>query len=518
MGAIEVNRLRLRCPTDQRERTRFALEDALRTALPDPRRLVLLRRMRIAGPGSGGHAARRQAAVHDGWLAAVADSRHGGADGADTANCVWFENRDEAEALLLAWLLAGRAATGWFWRLALPDWRGRPAADWLRHGLDEAMRQSDDTRALRLVETAIVAGATEILLAAVCGPPAPASGRADGAHVPDGSSSGGAAVGIAGASGAPPGSALRVDRALATRHATPLVLTAAETRLVALLARQGKVASGLLRIVVRALALRQSPALALAPLLLAEIIAQTIAVQTPGGAGRTSAPPAARRVDRSDLDSVADAAPASARADRMRKTNAPPSPDPPPAYHRATDDSEPFPPIAAGPVRAEPISPAQPLAGQRLVSRHAGLWLVIPSLIELGFRDWLSDHPEWLGAHPGRQLLLAIARHHRVPARDPALSLLEPELHPGALPDWTNDWRRALDGWLRRRARRRLHDLIRRPGTIELGDRRLDILFPAAAADIRLRRRALDRDPGWTDWLGLSIRYHFGDISEGFSL
>ena len=45
-----------------------------------------------------------------------------------------------------------------------------------------------------------------------------------------------------------------------------------------------------------------------------------------------------------------------------------------------------------------------------------------------------------------------------------------------------------------------------------LGERdRVLIRFPVATADIRLRRRALDVDPGWTPWLGLVVLYVYRD-------
>jgi hypothetical protein len=71
-------------------------------------------------------------------------------------------------------------------------------------------------------------------------------------------------------------------------------------------------------------------------------------------------------------------------------------------------------------------------------------------------------------------------------------------------------WRQGLDRWLRRTVRRRLHDLVNRPGELDCGESSLMIHYPAADADLALRRHALDRDPGWTRWLGLSIRYNFG--------
>ena len=54
--------------------------------------------------------------------------------------------------------------------------------------------------------------------------------------------------------------------------------------------------------------------------------------------------------------------------------------------------------------------------------------------------------------------------------------------------------------------------LLRRE--LDLGDLKLVVHYPAADADIALRRRALDRDPGWTDWIGLSIRYNFGGTED----
>lgn len=152
------------------------------------------------------------------------------------------------------------------------------------------------------------------------------------------------------------------------------------------------------------------------------------------------------------------------------------------------------------------------MSGERCRSRHAGLWLVVPSLIRLGVREWLTARPELLAHHPGAVLLHAIARHHRVPPDDPALLGLEPPGEAEPIPAWAAAWRHGLDRWLRRTSRRRLHDLLQRPGELEWGERKLDIRFPAEAADLALRRRALDCDPGWTDWLGLSIRYHFGGV------
>jgi hypothetical protein len=168
---------------------------------------------------------------------------------------------------------------------------------------------------------------------------------------------------------------------------------------------------------------------------------------------------------------------------------------------------EPSPPEAS----SEPIALPE---WQRLESAHAGLWLIVPSLIDLGFREWILKRPDLLADNPGRQLFEEIAAHYRVELEDPALAAFEGAFCPKSANDWARMWRCGLDRWLRRVSRRRLHDLLGRQGLLELGDRQLLVHFPAGTADLQLRRRALDRDPGWTDWLGLSIRYRFGDLEE----
>lgn len=149
-------------------------------------------------------------------------------------------------------------------------------------------------------------------------------------------------------------------------------------------------------------------------------------------------------------------------------------------------------------------------AGCERFSAAAGLWLVLPSLIRLGWREWLLGRPELIGTDPGRTLIAALAAHHRVAPDDPALDPLSIETPPPP-PDWAGAWRRALRHALRRNARLRLSRLIWKPGRIAWADDRLFVRFPPAAADLRLRRRALDVDPGWVDWLGFSVRYLYSD-------
>ena len=197
--------------------------------------------------------------------------------------------------------------------------------------------------------------------------------------------------------------------------------------------------------------------------------------------------------------------------------------DPATAFHRGTESLAAARDDRSGPPRTEPgaqpsddrapqpgplAEPAQlPRPG---ASRHAGLWLILPSLVRLGFGEWLAARTELLGDDPARSLILAVATHHRVALDDPALVPFAPFAIDETVPAWTEAWRIGLDRWLRRTARRRTHDLAARPGKVLLGEHRVDIHFPLDAADLRLRRLALDRDPGWVAWLGLAVRYHFG--------
>jgi hypothetical protein len=498
MASVEVAKLRLCCDPRQEGQARFAVEDALRTEIPDDGRLVLLRRMRIASAGSSAHPAHRQAAVREAWQAATGDARHGGEDGADDANCVWFASRAEAEAALLHRLLKGRAVDGWFWKLALAGWRGQTAPQWLDESLGECLGSGDDRRLLVIVETCIEAGAVAVLTTAL---------EDVRTAMPAGQWGHGSSVIV------PPQSVTDDDDAPhpdTPKIAAPVSVPAPMAVVVRRLIEIGSTRVPA-RAILRAFVLRRSPALTLSPRLFDKVVAATLAAITDGAIRQ---PPQRPEVS-------ADALAATLSEDRHRQ-DAPQTPEArSPESHpqtdtqlqqeRASHPSEAHADPGENPAQPETASPSiVPLR-----SEHAGLWLVVPSLCEMGLREWLAARPTLLADHPGRQLMLAIARHYRIAAHDPALAVLG-EVDPSTpLPEWTMLWRHGLDGWLRRTARRRLHDLIRRPGRLDWDEQRLSVTFPPGAADIRLRRRALDRDPGWTDWLGLSIRFHFRDEVTG---
>jgi len=442
MSRIQVATLKLKCRADQRDRVRFAIEDSLRTSIPDDRRLVLLRKMQVRGTVNSLHPATRDAAVRESWLAAIAGARHGDDDGAADANCVWFASRVEAETLLLSRLLAGRPIHGWYWKLAVPDWRGRPVRMWLADLISEALGRGEDQRVFSIARCFVAAGSSEQLIELF----------------------------------ASEGTKPRLTvRPIAAKPASAII--AAERQ-------QGPTD------------FEDMPAQAIVSSMPPELRRAIVALDRTGGEasllGRAMV--RARRTTSARKEVAAE--------EQQRQTPAAP------AHAEAVNHRAPGPDVL-------PDGAPYPFS-QRVHSAHAGLWLVVPSLIELGFREWLAQRRELLGTNPASRLLHEIGRHNRVAVDDPALVVLGPLADAESRPEWVLLWRHGLDRWLRRTVRRRLHDLVSRSGELDFGELELVVHYPAAAADIALRRQALDRDPGWTDWLGLSVRYNFGG-TEGWA-
>jgi len=63
--------------------------------------------------------------------------------------------------------------------------------------------------------------------------------------------------------------------------------------------------------------------------------------------------------------------------------------------------------------------------------------------------------------------------------------------------------------YLRRFCRLSLRSLIRRPGRVVITTTHWDVLFDIGQTDLRLRRMALDSDPGWVGWLGRVVQIHY---------
>ncbi len=75
-------------------------------------------------------------------------------------------------------------------------------------------------------------------------------------------------------------------------------------------------------------------------------------------------------------------------------------------------------------------------------------------------------------------------------------------------------WTVATKRWLWRMGRLTLSDVVNRNGRVWITRTDLDVTFPLAAADLRIRRIGLDIDPGWLPWFGDSgrvVRFHYRD-------
>jgi len=497
MADVAIGRLRVRGPPETVGRTAFLIEDGFRTAIPDSEKLILVRRLDVGR--SHGRRFEQAAALRRAYDKALLDTRHGGSDGAAGANCVWFESRAEARLLLLAALLAGKSPSAWYWRLAVPEWVGQGAEKWLEALAAPALRGAAEPDLVAIVTVAVEAGAVDRLVRALAGPRALAPVAAPEPRIADRPSEAAGTGEAAPAAARAPGQAetKRVVARLRTR------LPGASTVRIEEVIRRIGPASRASIILLERLLLAASPSLALSPALLRDLV-RAYAADLAG-------PPSSTARAIADFPAVRPGAP-QIFADGKAPESSPSPGSPQPGLPMAQENQS-----ASGQTPAQEMprsSPfeAEPALLEERESVAAGLWLVIPSLIRMGFREWLAERPATLCEDPGRTLLRTIARYHCVSDREPAflpLCIEDEEERPP--PDWAAAWRFGLDRWLRRGARMSLHALIRRRGWIRMSEERLIVRFAPNAVDMRLRRRALDVDPGWTDWLGLVVRYLYAE-------
>lgn len=106
----------------------------------------------------------------------------------------------------------------------------------------------------------------------------------------------------------------------------------------------------------------------------------------------------------------------------------------------------------------------------------------------------------WKGKAPaGVRAMIGSSRLKRGPvaARENGLDLL------------IAAWLTAMRRFCRRYVRIGLADLVRRSGRISATRTHIDIFFKLGQADIRVRKAGLDTNPGWTNWLGRVIQFHY---------
>ena len=189
----------------------------------------------------------------------------------------------------------------------------------------------------------------------------------------------------------------------------------------------------------------------------------------------------------------------------------------------AAESSAPAQPIAAP--EATPREPAQPLEPERdaqprwtLLERpqpthYGGLYFVLRPLARLGFDAFLAEHPELDELDLGVRLLAHIADAQGIAADDPIRIALDlPPLDaPGLDPlhDAIEVWCAAVAAWLDRHAELDLTTVVRRDAAVLCSRTHLDVIFDMESSDVRIRKVALDIDPGWVPWLGRVVQFHY---------
>lgn len=479
------------------------VSDALRTTVHDDGRLVLVRRLALGrfglSQGSRSVSERTEAA----WRNLVGHACHGSSSSAASAECVWFHSSAEARTYLMRELAAGRPAFAWFWRLAVPDWHGQPLSGWLQERFTAAMATGDGTALLEMIEASLAANcgtAVSEAIAAVVSLISPATSlpltTPSTIEIALGDLAESESEGV---SIATQTAIRRIASTIASRLPSGFRLVLGEVS-----TRPGgtRLISELARVLLR----RYHPEV----LLDAALAEQAVSIL-----GHLLADPSPPPHVQAQRDPVTPE-PVEQSALPHAEAKLSPKADRPAAQEQAGGASGQASDLAEHLAFAPQPSPSRPDIVHptfELATRHAGLFLAIPTLVRLGWREWLLQRPELLPLQPGSALLHHIARRHRVPPGDPLWQLLgEVEAENQALLEpLLGLWRRGLDGGLRRYAKLRLHDLVMRPGWVSQTPERLVVRFRLEAIDLALRRRALDSDPGWVDWLGLSLRYEFRD-------
>jgi hypothetical protein len=485
-------------------------EDALRCAGDDPR-LLLLRRLSLGVlPSRGGRTLQADwtARTRRDLRAAAAAAVHAMTPGAEARDNVYFNDALEARTLLIRLLAAGRRPSGWFWRLAVPEWTGAAWPDAAARllpdlvarpggsvALARAVRRLIADRNLASLLSPVTARLVVMLLPTLAGArPAP-SASAPSAEVPD--ATGGAPIALRKDAVIPMRAPLVAARAPPQRRVEiSAVEPAARAAAKRVLATLGPAEAAALRTEF----LRRSPD---DPVVL-WLAAQVVLDREPVLASAATVVIAVAH----ELRAMIVQAPPELVAEPRRKPVAAAETATPSSPARALSREQLATTAAAkAPPQRPAVEPSASIAMEH-PSEGAGLFLLVRPLILLGLPQWLDAHPrEALGAF-GWAIFAAILARTPVVATDPVWRVL-PEAEASA--DALTAWRVGLDRWLRRRARVRLADVVRRPGWFTFADGATLVRFRLASADIRVRRLALDVDPGWVPWLGHAIRFAYDD-------
>lgn len=485
MGANDriVQHLRLRAPSQQAAtRVVNRLEDALRCAsLPDAgERLLLVRRIDLGRLPAGGSSQSLSLLIEQRMAALGGEWVHGDEARAARSDTVFFASRLQAAQAALRRRARGADLAAWYWPLALPGVQTDAAPGLLVEQVVGLLAQgaSAPVALPALAASMVAAGESAWLLRhlgdaplqrllAVCG------------------------AGQHGVSMADPGAA---DPAPVQAWRSPLGHTVARAR---------------------------------------------------GEAWPAWLPALLRAAQWAPVDGAAPAAPVLPhRATSAARSASPPWPqNRPERWPEVAPTPQPLstPAVSARPHRDDPVAgsldepgaalhadgpvgltwrPAADVSGPGGAWRTAagGLLFLVPVLERLGFAAWQARHPDTPLA--GR-ILYGALRRLRVLADDPVWALVASLPAPRGPQErqaagWARTWLALARRHLWRRTRLGLATLCLRPAAIQWGPTHLDVRFALGDVDIRVRRQALDLDPGWVPWLGRVVGFRY-EPSGGLS-
>ena len=184
-------------------------------------------------------------------------------------------------------------------------------------------------------------------------------------------------------------------------------------------------------------------------------------------------------------------------------------------------------------------TPRQPLLGE--VTQYAGLYFLLNVLRSLGIAAALDASPALAEANLATHVLRRLAKETGIPENDPILHCLHLTQETFALSDevlanlslqpesWPKGfailrqlrfdsdfflraWTIATKRWLWRTGRLTPREVVNRSGRVWLTRTDLDVTFPLASADLRIRRIGLDIDLAWLPWFGVCgriVRFHY---------
>ncbi len=499
-----INSLRLKAERDRHDIGRFYLEQALRAASQPEGKLIIVRKVSLGKLDFTGGERQLSNHVQQSLTEKYSNAVHASRALTGSADVVWFWSVGEARQLFLSLLIGGQQPIAWFWRLAIEDWKGDDAIGWL----DERVRAAGgNARQAIALGRELLAAARQVKGSSIVQTFGKLSDLTRQQYYPASFDE----RKKPGETRIPnfaddhkshrdmPFSQIEVfaDQLQMRQDIRDIIDTAIR-------ANNLPVAAMLARFLLSAVRPDLAGTMVAIPYLAAEII-KAIAVDG-------FAQQALWKVDEAEplvANQEKDPGASNTKNDwptapEMKEETAAKT-DMAEDSSSQDDDSE------SGYSDHEDLP-----AGEEQQLSNAGLLLIIPTLNRLGLEQWLDIRQNRFDFNFAAHLIAFMASQHASKTGRTIMDLLDlNEDHAQKIFSAHHAefrlWSKATDKWLRRTARRRLHDLARRGGWVSRDAETLNIRFPEAAADIRLRRLALDVDPGWVSWLGRTIHYHFSD-------